>query len=104
MLNFIRNLIRKRCVAYALVEKKIGDVFVQGVRITAGKYSGLVFTTSSQVKFKVEDGGEVKLDYQYKIEYKPESISIDDIAPEKLDKIVGDIILDIVEKNLDKPD
>lgn len=108
MLEFLKRLIPTSgdSPKYQLVEKhdKENDIFVQGVRIKSGKFVNVVFTTSSEIKFRPR-GDEVDLDYSYKIEYAPPNTQIDQ---EEISKIIGNIILDIIKtdsktKDVDAP-
>lgn len=84
---------------YILVERVFSEEFVvTGVKITSGEFAGLIFTSAPQVQFKPNPDGTVSLSYTYNIEIPSSDLSaMDDKA--KVDKLVGDIILDIIDKN-----
>jgi hypothetical protein len=85
-------------ITYQLVEAQLDEEhFRQGVRITSGKYSGLVFTTRPKVELKEIDG-QHHLNFGYNIEYKPPTIQAVDHAEFKI--IVGDILVELIEKDM----
>ena len=81
---------------YQIVEKHDveTDTYVQGVRIMSGEYSGVVFVTSGKVSLKPK-GEEFELNYQYDVCVLPKDMVIDH---DKFSPIVGNIIMDIIQK------
>lgn len=84
---------------YILVERVFSEDFVvTGVKITSGEFAGLIFTSAPQVQFKPNPDGTVSLSYTYNIEVPPKDKTAMNDKP-KVDKLIGDIILDIIDKN-----
>jgi hypothetical protein len=99
MLNKLKNIFspKKEETKYQLVECKLDEEhFQQGIRLTSGKYSGVIFTTGPKVSFS-EEAGHVKLNFKYNLEYKPKDLIIEH---SEFESIVGDIILELIEKDL----
>lgn len=83
---------------YEFVERKFDDEFVQvATKITSGQYAGVVFSIGN-VCFS-EEGEQIKLNYQFKIEHAPEGIDVTNI-----NTTVGDIIMDTIEKDIQSDD
>lgn len=101
MIEFIKNLIKKKIPEYMLVEKhdKENDTYVQGVRITSGEFANVVFTTADKVSIK-KNGDAFDLNYEYRIEYAPEGV---DVSHETISSTVGNIIMDIIQKEHNAP-
>lgn len=86
-------------VSYQLVEAQLdNEHYRQGVRIMSGKYSGLVFTTRPKVELK-EVEGQYHLNFEYNVEYAPATIT--EINHSELKIVVGDILLELIEKDYD---
>lgn len=95
--NFNKKPVTK--LDYQLVERQINpELIVSGVKVTSGPLAGLIFTTSPTVSFKEDISGEVKLKYEYVIQIPPKDPVFRDNI-ELIERTVGDIILDIIEKN-----
>lgn len=76
---------------YEFVERKLDEEFIQtATRITDGKYKGLIFSTGP-VSF-TEDKEQIKLNYQFRIEYLPGGMEVES----DLDNLIGDIIMEVV--------
>lgn len=87
-------------VTYELVETEMDkEHFRQGIRIIGGKYNRVIVTTSPKVQFK-EDNGQMKLLFDYVIEYHPDGLEINH---QELRQVVGDIILEIIYKDNNAP-
>ena len=87
-------------VTYELVETQMDEEhFRQGIRIIGGKYNRVIVTTSPKVQFKQENDN-LKLVFDYVIEYQPDELVIDHT---ELRQVVGDIILDIIDKDNNAP-
>lgn len=102
MLEIVKNLFSgSKLPKYSVVEKSIGeDEYIQGIKITSGKYTGLIFTTSPSVEFLPQEDGNVSMKFEYLIQGYPEEMTLP--SDDKLQELVGDIILDIIEKDLSK--
>lgn len=99
LLDKLKNIFspKKEETKYQLVECKLDDEhFQQGIRLTSGKYSGVIFTTGPKVSFS-EENGSVKLNFKYNLEYTPKDLIIEH---SEFESIVGDIILELIEKDL----
>lgn len=84
--------------SYEFVERKFDDEFVQvATKITSGPYAGVVFSVG-QVSFS-EEGEQIKLNYQFKVEHSPDGIDLTNI-----NTTVGDIIMDTIEKDIQSED
>lgn len=101
MLNKLKTIFspkKEENTSYQLVECKLDDEhFQQGIRLTSGKYSGVIFTTGPKVSFS-EENGSVKLNFKYNIEYRPKHLV--EIFHTEFEVIVGDIILELIQKDL----
>jgi hypothetical protein len=85
---------------YELVETKIDEEhYRQGIRINLGKYAGVVVTTSPKIEIK-EENDLLKVIFDYNVEYHPNNIQIDH---QELRQIVGDCIVDIIQKDFHAP-
>ncbi len=85
----------KTPLSYEFVERKLDEEFIQtATRITDGKYTGIVFSTGP-VTF-TEEGETIKLNYKYVVEFLPEGVLIES----DLDNLIGDIIMDVVSKEV----
>lgn len=81
---------------YELVEQTLSDgSFVQGVRILLEPYTGIVVTVSPKVEIKEVDDG-LHLAFDFNIVSNPNNAEAN---YELLRPVVGDIILDIIEKD-----
>lgn len=99
MFNFFNKIKKPEKVSYQLVEAQLDDQhYRQGVRITTGKYSGLVFTTRPKVELK-EIEGNFHLNFEYNVEYAPANLK--EINHTELKNVVGDILLELIEKDYD---
>lgn len=85
---------------YTFVERKVDDELIQvATRIQSGKYKDLIFSTgriSLLPKQNGEEGQNFELNYTYLVEHKPEGLE----EGEDLNKIVGDIIMDALQKDI----
>lgn len=109
MLNLIRKFFKKDEVKgdiplYAFVDKVIDrNQVVTGIKVKSGKFNGMVFTSNPSVSFMEKADGGLDMKFDYVIQVPPDDISsLDDSSG--IQKSVGDIILDIIYKNLEKDD
>ena len=98
MLKDLLNLIKKeeKLPRYEFVERKIDDEFVQvATKINSGPYKDVIFSVGG-VSFR-EEGEEIKLNYQFRIESNPT-----DVDTSGIDTLIGDIIMDVLGKELEE--
>lgn len=89
---------------YTFVDRLVDkNQVVTGVKIKTGNFAGMIFTSNPSVQFKEKPNGELEMKFDYVIQMPPENQDslLDDAS---VQKVVGDIILDIIYKNLDKKD
>lgn len=87
-------------VKYVLVEKKMDEEhFRQGVKLLDGKYAGLIFTTSPKIGLIPQEDGSIKLAYSYVVERLPAGMKEDEVSFFEMEKIVGDVIMDIINQD-----
>ncbi len=98
MFNFFKKPKEtKKSINYQLVEAQLDpEHFRQGIRITSGKYKGLVFTTRPKVEIKEVDG-QYHLNFEYNVEYCPTAVKPDH---SEMKTIVGDILMELIEKDI----
>lgn len=89
---------------YTFVDRVVSEnTVVTGVKVKSGKFAGMIFTSNPSVEFKHLPDGRLDMNFQYVIQVPPaDVITLEDA--ESLRNTVGDIILDIIYKNLDKED
>lgn len=96
MFDSLTKIFNEPLPEYSFVERKFDDEFVQvATKIGSGKYEGLVFSVGN-VSFE-DKNEEVKLNYNFKIEFAPQNMKIE----KDLDNIIGDIIMDAIMKDID---
>lgn len=84
---------------YILVEKQINpELIVSGIKVTSGPLDGMVVTTSPTVEFKETPSGEIKVKFEYVVQIPPKDKSFIK-NNELIERVVGDIIIDIIEKD-----
>lgn len=89
---------------YTFVDRLVDkNQVVTGVKIKSGNYAGMIFTSNPSVQFKEKPNGELEMKFDYVIQMPPDNREslLDDA---EVQTVVGDIILDIIYKNLDKED
>lgn len=97
MLKDLFSLLKKddKIPEYDHVERKIDEEFVQvATRIKSGQYEGVIFSVGGVSM--TEEGEEIKLNYQYRIEHLPEGMDVS-----KIDTTIGDIIMDVIQKDVE---
>lgn len=90
------SFLKKGIPSYTFVERRIDDEYVQvATKITSGKYEGLIFSIGQVSLSPSQNPNEEspQLSYQYMVEHMPDGIEKD----ENFDKMIGDIIMDILE-------
>lgn len=96
LIKNIFNATDRELPKYSFVERKFDDEYVQvATKIESGKYSGVVFSVG-EVKFSGETQESINLNYQFMVEYCPPDVTIE----EGFDNIVGDIIMDVIAKEV----
>lgn len=81
---------------YIFVERKINEDYTQvAIKITEGKYSGLIFS-ANDVSIDPSDPEAPVLNFKTKVEFTPEDVK--EIG-EDFNQIAGDIILDILDED-----
>lgn len=91
------SFLKKGIPQYIFVERRIDEEYVQvATKITSGKYDGVVFSIGQVSLSPGEKPGDPpNLSYQYMVEFMPDGIEKD----ETFDKLIGDIIMDILESD-----
>lgn len=104
--NWFRSFFKKEDsskITYILVESKFEEnseeCFRQGVKITNGKFSGVITTFSPKVKFEERPDGFLLLKFDYTVESNPNCVIIEDI---EFREVLGGIIVDLIEKDYKK--
>ncbi len=92
---------RKNKKQYILVERKMdSEHYRQGVKVTQGKYKDTIFTIGPQVKLiPTENGDTFTLSFDYNVERKSQNVIDEDYYSSDFEKVVGDIIIDIIDTN-----
>lgn len=90
------SFLKKGIPSYTFVERRIDEEYVQvATKITSGKYDGLIFSIGQvSLSPSTDPANEApQLSYQYMVESMPDGVEKD----ESFDKMIGDIIMDILE-------
>ena len=96
ILDFLFNRNRGSSKQYELVEYQLDDkTFRQGIRLLNSKYDGVIVTLDPLVKLDPQED-ELKLSFGFTVEANPNSIEID---KNELHSYVGDIVVELIEKD-----
>lgn len=91
------SFLKKGIPSYTFVERRIDEEYVQvATKITSGRYEGTIFSIG-QVSLAPGSNPDdpPQLSYQYMVEHMPDGVEKD----ETFDKMIGDIIMDILESD-----
>lgn len=85
-------------LSYSFVEKKVDGGARMGLRIHSGPHRGIIFTTSPRISFKEQEDGTCLMDFGFTVEKLPTNLDKSIIEDPALKKDVGDIILDVIDR------
>lgn len=110
MLSTIKNYFKGRETSHSKVEDYIfvdkvisKDEVVTGIKIKSGPLSGMIFTANPSVNFTEKKDGHIDMHFEYVVQVAPENREAL-LNNELVTNTLGDIISDIIKKNLDTND
>ena len=101
---FGRETSQSKPVEYLFVDKVVSqDQVVTGIKIKSGPLTGMIFTANPSVNFTEKEDGHIDMHFEYVVQVAPdnrEALLDNSLVTNTL----GDIISDIIKKNLDTTD
>ena len=85
----------KRDIDWQLVEKADADLYA--IKLLSGKYSDIIYTYGKvETPTEENEDGTMTLKFDWKLEYKPESMEEDLANSNEFKNYIGDILRDII--------
>jgi hypothetical protein len=98
-LEMARVTVTPSGLQYSFVEKNLGDGQIRmGLRIHSGPHRGIIFTTSPKITFDEQEDGTCRMNFGFTVEKLPINLDKSIIEDPALKKDVGDIILDVIDR------
>lgn len=99
-MEMARVCLTPKGLAYSFVEKRTGDGGIRmGLRIHSGPHKGIIFTTSPRISFSEQEDGSCRMNFDFTVEKLPTNLNRDIIDSPELKSEVGDIILDVIDRD-----